>query len=200
MNFSSKLIEQAVQEISKLPGIGAKTALRLVLHLLKEEEQTTALLAQALLKLRNEICYCQYCHYISDNPVCSICQSQLRDRSTLCVVENTQDVMAIENTAQYNGLYHVLGGIISPMEGISPTDLNIDSLLLRVQDRSVREVIFALSPTMEGDTTTFYLSKKMKPFDIKFSTIARGIPIGSELEYTDEITLGRSIVARTRCE
>lgn len=200
MNFSSKLIENAVQEMAKLPGIGTKTALRLVLHLLKQDEQTTASLTQALQKLRQEIQYCKHCHNISDTPVCSICQNPSRDQNTICVVEHTQDIIAIENTGQYRGLYHVLGGVISPMEGVSPADLHIESLFKRVEEKQAGEIIFALSPTMEGDTTAFYLSKKLKMMGLKISTIARGVPIGSELEYTDEITLGRSILARTNFE
>ncbi len=197
MVFSSKLIEDAVDQIAGLPGIGKKTALRLVFHLLKQDEKTTVALTDTLLKLRREIIYCEQCHHISDTKICNICSSIKRDRSLLCVVEDSQDVMAIENTAQYQGLYHVLGGVISPMEGVSPSDLHIDSLLKRVPDSEVKEVIFALSPTMEGDTTTFYLTKKLRECGVKISTIARGIPIGSELEYTDEITLGRSILGRT---
>ena len=197
MVFSSKLIEDAVDQIAGLPGIGKKTALRLVFHLLKQDEKTTVALTDTLLKLRREIIYCEQCHHISDTKICNICSSIKRDRSLLCVVEDSQDVMAIENTAQYQGLYHVLGGVISPMEGVSPSDLHIDSLLKRVPDSEVKEVIFALSHTMEGDTTTFYLTKKLRECGVKISTIARGIPIGSELEYTDEITLGRSILGRT---
>ncbi len=200
MNFSSKLIENAVKEIAKLPGIGHKTALRLVLHLLKEEEQATLQLTEALRKLRQEIQYCQQCHFISDDALCQICSSAKREAHLICVVESPQDILAIENTAQYQGLYHVLGGVISPMEGVAPGDLNIDSLLERVKKGGVEEIIFALSPTMEGDTTVFYLTKKMKPFPLKVSTIARGIPIGTELEYADEITLGRSILTRTLYE
>ncbi|OJJ22292.1 recombination protein RecR [marine bacterium AO1-C] len=200
MIFSSKLIEDAVDQIAGLPGIGKKTALRLVFHLLKQDEKTTVALTDTLLKLRRDIIYCEQCHHISDTKICNICSSIKRDRSLLCVVEDSQDVLAIENTAQYQGLYHVLGGVISPMEGISPSDLHIDSLLKRVPDSEVKEVIFALSPTMEGDTTTFYLTKKLREHGVKISTIARGIPIGSELEYTDEITLGRSIIGRTTYE
>jgi recombination protein RecR len=197
MNFSSTLIENAVREVSKLPGIGNKTALRLVLHLLKQEEQNTLMLTEALRKLRQEIQYCQKCHFIADKNICSICASKQRDQQTICVVENSQDVMAIENTAQYKGLYHVLGGVISPMEGINPSDLNIDTLIERVHQPDVKELIFALSPTMEGDTTAFYISKKVQIPEIKITSIARGIPVGSEIEYTDEITLGRSILFRT---
>ena len=200
MVFSSKLIEDAVYQIAGLPGIGKKTALRLVFHLLKQDEKTTVALTDTLLRLRRDIIYCEQCHHISDTKICNICSSIKRDRSLLCVVEDSQDVLAIENTAQYQGLYHVLGGVISPMEGISPSDLRIDSLLKRVPESEIKEVIFALSPTMEGDTTTFYLTKKLREHNIKISTIARGIPIGSELEYTDEITLGRSIIGRTTYE
>ena len=196
MNYPSKLIENAVNEISKLPGIGKKTALRLVLHLLKREEETSAALADAIIQMRTQIQYCRQCHNISDAETCAICANPARDRSLMCVVEDTRDVLAIENTAQYRGLYHVLGGIISPMEGVGPNDLHIDSLVRRLPGSEVKEIIMALSPTMEGDTTAFYLTKKMKPFNLKISTIARGIPIGGELEYADEITLGRSIATR----
>ena len=203
MNFPSKLIEEAVSEVSKLPGIGKKTALRLVLHLLKKEELHTRSLAEALVAVRTKTHYCQKCHNISDGDLCGICLSIKRDQSILCVVEDTRDVLAIENTSQYNGLYHVLGGIISPLEGIGPSDLKIDSLLRRIAgaaEDEVKEIILALSPTMEGDTTAFYLQKKLKPFNLKISSIARGIPIGGDLEYADEITLGRSIVGRVRYE
>ncbi|MGJ3234606.1 recombination mediator RecR [Marivirga sp.] len=202
MEFSSKLIESAVNEFSKLPGIGKKTALRLVLHLLKQEENFTSEIAQSLMEMRQNIKYCKKCHNISDEEVCNICKSHKRDASIICLVEDTRDVLAIENTSQYNGLYHVLGGIISPIEGIGPEDLTIDSLMERVSapDSEVKEIIFGLSPTMEGDTTAFYISKKVKSLGIKTSTIARGIPIGGELEYADEITLGRSIVSRTAYE
>ncbi|GAB3236277.1 recombination mediator RecR [Hymenobacter seoulensis] len=201
MEFPSKLIENAVGELSKLPGVGKKTALRLALHLLKAEADTTATLAEALAKMRFEIRYCDTCHNISDTPVCSICANQLRDQSTVCVVSDIRDVIAIENTAQYQGMYHVLGGVISPIEGIGPSDLTIDSLVERVtKDGSeIREVILAISPTMEGDTTAFYLSRKLRDLpELNVSTIARGIPMGGELEYADEITLGRSIVERQR--
>ncbi|MDN5200523.1 recombination mediator RecR [Fulvivirgaceae bacterium BMA10] len=198
MHFSSKLIEDAVHEISKLPGIGKKTALRLVLHLLKEEKESTENLATALVKLRTQIKYCKACYNISDDDLCAICTSHRRDASTICVVENTPDLMAIENTAQYNGVYHVLGGIISPIDGIGPSDLKIAELIDRVKgSEEVKEIILALSPTMEGDTTAFYITKKLKEFDLKISTIARGVPVGGELEYADEITLGRSIITRT---
>ncbi|WP_337040360.1 recombination mediator RecR [Emticicia sp. 17c] len=204
MNFPSKLIEDAVIEISKLPGIGKKSALRLVLHLLKREEAQTQLLADALLAMRNKTTYCRKCHNISDDELCQICSSPRRDQHIICVVEDTRDVLAIENTAQYKGLYHVLGGIISPLMGVGPNDLQIESLLKRIEHASgeekVQEVILALSPTMEGDTTAFYLQKKLKVFPIKISTIARGIPIGGDLEYTDEVTLGRSILSRIAYE
>lgn len=199
MEYPSKLVENAVNEISRLPGIGKKTALRLVLHLLKENENTTFALTEALNDLRSKIQYCSLCRNISDDTTCQICSSHRRDKSLLCVVEDTRDVLAIENTAQYRGLYHVLGGVISPLDGIGPDELNIDLLIKRInsQDNEVKEVIFALSATMEGDTTAFYLTKKLKQFGLKISTIARGVPIGGELEYADEITLGRSIISRT---
>ncbi len=200
MQFSSKLIEDAVNQISKLPGIGKKTALRLVLHLLKKEEVETMALSEALTKLRTEIRYCQTCHNISDKEICVICTSHRRDQSTICIVENLPDLMAIENTAQYSGVYHILGGIISPIDGVGPNDLKIESLIQRVNNNSVSEIILALSPTMEGDTTSFYITKKLKSNNIKISTIARGVPIGGELEYTDEITLGRSILSRVDYE
>ena len=195
--FPSLLLERAVGEISRLPGIGRKTALRLALHLLRQDEAATAALAEALVRLRHDVRYCSRCHNISDNEVCPICSDARRDSTTLCVVENVQDVMAIENTQQFNGLYHVLGGIISPMDGIGPSDLNIDSLVKRVSEGGVREVILALSSTMEGDTTNFYISRRLQPLGVAVSVIARGISVGNELEYTDEVTLGRSIVNRT---
>lgn len=199
MEYPSKLIENAVNEIAKLPGIGKKTALRLALHLLKEDKLFTKSLTQALDQLRQDIQYCKICQNISDAEVCNICASHRRDKSIVCVVEDTRDVIAIENTSQYTGLYHVLGGIISPIDGIGPSDLTIELLIQRVQsaDSEIKEIIFALSPTMEGDTTAFYLTKRLKEFNVKVTTIARGIPIGGELEYADEITLGRSILSRT---
>jgi len=204
LNFPSKLIEDAVVEISKLPGIGKKSALRLVLHLLKREETQTQLLADALIAMRTKTTFCRKCHNISDAELCQICSSPRRDQNIICVVEDTRDVLAIENTAQYRGLYHVLGGIISPLMGIGPNDLYIDSLLKRIEqadeNEKVQEIILALSPTMEGDTTAFYLQKKLKAFPVKISTIARGIPIGGDLEYTDEVTLGRSILSRIAYE
>lgn len=198
MEYPSKLIEEAVNEISKLPGIGKKTAIRLALHLLKQPKGDTQLLSQALTKLREDTRYCGTCHIISDTEDCT-CRTIRKDLSTICVVEDTPDVMAIQNTGQYNGLYHVLGGIISPMDGIGPEDVHIDSLVKRIAESNgeVKEVILALSTTMEGDTTAFYIIKKLQPYGIKITTIARGIPIGGELEYTDELTLGRSIITRT---
>ncbi|MBX2899556.1 MAG: recombination mediator RecR [Cyclobacteriaceae bacterium] len=197
MEFPSKLIEDAVTEVSKLPGIGKKTALRLVLHLVKESEHKTAALADALSRMRQQIRFCKTCFNISDTEECSICQSHRRDKTVLCVVEETNDVMAIENTAQYNGVYHVLGGVISPMNGIGPADLKIDALVDRVvKSPMLKEVVLALSATMEGDTTAFYLHKRLKEFPVKVTSIARGVPVGGELEYTDEITLGRSISSR----
>ena len=201
MEFPSKLIENAVGELSRLPGIGRKTALRLALHLLKAEMDTTASLAEALAKMRFEITYCKTCHSISDAEQCGICANNLRDHSLVCVVSDVRDVIAIENTGQYKGVYHVLGGVISPIEGIGPADLHIDSLVERAaaEDSEVREVILAISPTMEGDTTAFYLSRRLRDLpNVHISTIARGIPMGGELEYADEITLGRSIVDRLR--
>ena len=201
MEFPSKLIENAVGELSRLPGIGRKTALRLALHLLKAEMDTTASLAEALAKMRFEITYCRTCHSISDSEQCGICANQLRDHSLVCVVSDVRDVIAIENTGQYKGVYHVLGGVISPIEGVGPSDLHIDSLVERAagDDSEIREVILAISPTMEGDTTAFYLSRRLRDLpNVHISTIARGIPMGGELEYADEITLGRSIVDRLR--
>jgi len=199
--FSSQLLERAVQEFSKLPGIGRKTALRLVLFLLRQEEDDVAQFADAVGRLKQEVKYCHVCHNISDSETCPICGDPRRDQSTVCVVENIQDVMAIENTQQYNGLYHVLGGVISPMDGIGPGSLEIDSLVERVQAGGIKEVILALSSTMEGDTTGFYIFRKLAPVsDVKLSIIARGISVGDELEYTDEVTLGRSILNRTPFE
>lgn len=197
MIFPSKLIEEAVNEVSKLPGIGKKTALRLVLHLLKEENSTTLKLSEALTNARQNITYCKRCHNISDTELCGICASHRREPSLVCIVEDIRDVIAIENTNQFYGHYHVLGGVISPVERIGPSDLKIDSLVSRVSGGEIKEIIFALSPTMEGDTTAFYITKKLKEFPVKVTTIARGIPLGGELEYADEITLGRSIVTRT---
>jgi recombination protein RecR len=200
MNFSSKLLEDAVAEFAKLPGVGQKTALRLVLHLLNRDKEEVQKFSSTISKLRNEIQFCQTCHNISDQSVCQICSSTKRDHSLICVVEDTRDVMAIENTSQFNGVYHVLGGLISPMDGIGPADLEVDTLVERLKDKAVNEIIFALSATMEGDTTIFYLHKRLKQFNINISTIARGIAFGGELEYVDEITLGRSIVTRVPYE
>lgn len=198
MQYPSQHIEKAVEEISKLPGIGRKTALRLALHLLRREETETTALAQALVDLRTKTRYCSLCHNLSDAEICGICANPRRDTSIICVVENPQDVMAIENTSQFHGLYHVLGGVISPIEGVGPSDLRIDSLVSRVAEGGKKEVILAISPTMEGDTTAFYLTRKLVPHGVRISTIARGVPVGGELEYTDEITLGRSILSRTQ--
>ncbi|MDD3080518.1 MAG: recombination mediator RecR [Paludibacter sp.] len=194
--FSSGLLENAVQEFSKLPGIGRKTALRLVLHLLKQSESEVEAFGNAIINLRKDIVYCKVCHNISDTEICNICSHPSRDNETVCVVENIKDVMSIENTQQFRGLYHVLGGIISPMDGIGPNDLEIESLVKRVEAGGVKEVILALSTTMEGDTTNFYIFRKLAPFNVKITTIARGIAIGDELEYADEVTLGRSILNR----
>jgi recombination protein RecR len=195
-NFPSKLLENAVSEFSKLPGIGKKTALRLVLHLLKKDVAEVQRFSNSLTQLREEIKHCRICRNISDSDTCNICNSHSRDHKLVCVVENIRDVMSIENTHQYKGVYHVLGGIISPMDGIGPSDLEIDSLIKRIEKGEIDEVIFALSTTMEGDSTNFYLYKKLKNFNIKITTLARGVSIGDELEYTDEITLGRSIINR----
>jgi recombination protein RecR len=194
--YSSTLLENAVNEFAKLPGIGRKTALRLVLHLLKQSEAEVDAFGNAFIRLRREIVYCKVCHNISDTEVCHICSNPGRDHHTICVVENIKDVMTIENTQQYRGLYHVLGGIISPMDGVGPGDLEIESLVKRVPDEEIKEVILALSTTMEGDTTNFYIFRKLSPTGVKITTIARGIAIGDELEYADEVTLGRSIVNR----
>jgi recombination protein RecR len=200
MNFSSKLLENAVAEFAKLPGVGQKTALRLVLHLLKQDVAEVEQFSQTVSKLRNEIQFCKTCYNISDQAVCEICASHKRDQSLICIVEDTRDVMAIENTNQYNGVYHVLGGLISPMDGVGPADLEVDSLVERLKQSEAKEIIFALSATMEGDTTIFYLDKRLKQFNLKLSTIARGIAFGGELEYVDEITLGRSITTRVPYE
>jgi recombination protein RecR len=199
MQYPSKLIEEAVNQVAKLPGIGRKTALRLVLHLVKEKPESTFALTEALRTLREKIRFCTVCHNISDTEVCTICSSHRRERSTVCVVEDAKDVMAIENTAQYNGLYHVLGGVISPIHGVGPADLQIDSLVNRLShgQSEIKELILALSPTMEGDTTAFYIHKRIKDVPVKVSVIARGVPVGGDLEYADEITLGRSILGRT---
>ena len=197
MNFPTRLVEDAVTEIARLPGIGKKTAMRLTLHLLKADESRTVDLASALINLRTKTRYCTTCHHISEEEQCNICTGIRRDRSTICVVEDSRDVLAIEETAQYQGLYHVLGGIIAPMAGIGPEELNIDQLIERASTEEVKEIILAISPTMEGDTTAFYLSKKLNNCSVKISSIARGIPLGGELEYADSLTLGRSILTRT---
>ena len=196
MNFSSKLLENAINEVSQLPGIGKRTALRLVLHLLKQPTTHTHHLTASLNKLVENIKLCEKCHNISDVEICEICASNSRNSEIICVVEDVRDVMAIENTAQFRGLYHVLGGKISPIEGIGPQNLTIESLVDKVKKGSIKEVIFALSSTIEGDTTNFYIFKQLEGYDIKTSTIARGISVGDDLEYADEITLGRSIVNR----
>ena len=195
--YPSLLLEKAVGEFAKLPGIGRKTAMRLVLHLLRQDLQTVEAFGNSVMTLKREVKYCKVCHNISDTDVCQICSNAARDASTVCVVENIRDVMAVENTQQYKGLYHVLGGVISPMDGVGPSDLQIDSLVDRVRTGVVKEVILALSSTMEGDTTNFYIYRKLAPYEVKLTMIARGISIGDELEYTDEVTLGRSIVNRT---
>lgn len=196
MEFSSKLLENAVNEIAMLPGIGKRTALRLVLHLLKQPSEQTLHLTEALLRMRNEIIYCKSCHNISDVEICEICNNETRDKRIICVVEDVRDVMAIENTNIFKGVYHVLGGKISPIDGIGPSQLNIASLIEKVKNELVDELIFALSSTMEGDTTNFYIYKQIKELNVKISTIARGISVGDELEYADEVTLGRSLMHR----
>jgi len=196
-HYSSQLLENAVQEFSKLPGIGRKTALRLVLHLLRQSPDDVRRLTEAVDVMKQEVKRCKVCHNISDTDVCPICSDRHRDADVICVVENIQDVMAVENTQQFNGLYHVLGGVISPMDGIGPSDLEIDSLVERVSKGEVKEVILALSSTMEGDTTNFYIFRKLAFCNVRVSIIARGISVGDELEYTDEVTLGRSILNRT---
>ncbi len=196
MEFSSKLLENAVNEMAQLPGVGKRTALRLVLHLLRQPKEQSVILAKAIQQLREEINFCKSCHNISDTTICEICANPHRDKRLVCVVEDMRDVMAIENTGSFRGLYHVLGGKISPMDGVGPHDLNIQSLVNKVKEGEIEELIFALSPTMEGDTTNFYIFRQIQDFNIKTSTIARGISVGNELEYTDEVTLGRSIIDR----
>jgi recombination protein RecR len=200
MNFSSKLIEEAVNEFSKLPGVGKRTALRFVLHLMKQNKSEVEQFGTAFIKLRNDIRYCEKCHNVSDKTICEVCANPHRDHSTVCVVEDIRDFMAIENTQQYRGSYHVLGGIISPMDGVGPSDLNIETLVQKAANGEIKEVIMALSTTMEGDTTNFYIYKRLKEYNLTISTIARGISIGDELEYADEVTLGRSIINRTPYE
>lgn len=195
--YPSALLEEAVNEFSKLPGIGRKTALRLVLHLLRQDAASAENFGNAIIRLCKDVKYCRVCHNISDTEVCAICADKTRDESVVCVVENVKEVMVVENTRQFGGLYHVLGGIISPMDGIGPADLQIESLVERVKSGNIKEVILALSTTMEGDTTNFYIFRKLAPYKVKISIIARGVSIGDEIEYTDEITLGRSILNRT---
>jgi recombination protein RecR len=195
--FPSVLLENAVNEFSKLPGIGRKTALRLALHLLRQDKESVENFANAITTLKNEVRYCSCCHNISDTNICPICADTSRDSSTICVVENVKEVMAIENTMQFKGLYHVLGGIISPIDGIGPSDIEIGSLVERVKQGTIKEVILALSATMEGDTTNFYIFRKLQSYDIKVSIIARGVSVGDEIEYADEVALGRSIINRT---
>lgn len=200
MNFSSKHLEKAVEEISNLPGIGKKTALRLALHLLRQDEKDVAILAQSLIALKEKVNQCHRCGNLSDSNLCEICANPVRNDMLICVVEDIRDVMAIENTGQYKGLYHVLGGVISPMDGIGPSELNIESLISRVKEKAPEEIIFGLSTTMEGETTTFYLYKKLAGVDVKLSAIARGIAVGDQLEYADEVTLARSITNRVPYE
>ena len=195
--FASSLLESAVSEFSKLPGIGRKTALRLVLHLLRQDEHVAVNFGEAIVRLRKEIRYCRLCHNISEQEICPICANPARDASIICVVENVKDVMSIENTHQHHGVYHVLGGLISPMDGVGPQDIEIDSLVERVRTGGVSEVILALSATMEGDTTNFYIFRRLAEFDVKITMLARGVSVGNEIEYTDELTLGRSILNRT---
>jgi recombination protein RecR len=199
-HFSSRLLENAVNEFAKLPGIGRKTALRLVLHLLRQDQTEVEIFGNTMMQMRKEIKHCKICHNISDTDVCNICANPGRISSIVCVVENIKDVMSIENTHQFNGLYHVLGGIISPMDGIGPSDIEVDSLVERIRQGGIEEIILALSTTMEGDTTNFFIFKKLKDFPVKITTLARGVSIGDELEYADEITLGRSIVNRQNFE
>ena len=196
MEFSSKILEKAVQEMAQLPGIGKRTALRLILHLLKQPKEQTEILAASLLDVTHNIVFCKKCHNISDSDICEVCSNPGRNKSVICVVEDVRDVMAIENTGQFRGVYHVLGGKISPIDGIGPSNLTITSLVEKVKQDQVSEIIFALSPTMEGDTTNFYIYRQIKDYNVIFSTIARGISIGDELEYADEVTLGRSIQKR----
>lgn len=196
--FASSLLENAVSEFAKLPGIGRKTALRLVLYLLRQNENASISFGEAIIRLRKEIKYCQKCHNISESEVCPICSNPSRDESVICVVENVKDVMSIENTHQHYGLYHVLGGLISPMDGVGPQDIEIESLVERVKEGQVKEIILALSATMEGDTTNFYIFRRFAPYpDVKITMLARGMSVGNDIEYTDELTLGRSILNRT---
>lgn len=200
MQFSSSLLENAVNEFARLPGIGKKTALRLVLHLVKQEQSTVRSFGETVLKMREEIKFCQRCCNISDGDICSICSNSMRNQELICVVENIRDVIAIESTQQYNGTYHVLGGIISPLDGVGPDQLNIESLITRIQKENIQELVFALNPTIQGDTTIYYIQKKLQPHVIKITTIARGIAFGGELEYADEMTLARSLQNRVPVE
>ncbi|MGB3592144.1 MAG: recombination mediator RecR [Nonlabens sp.] len=200
MNFSSTILEEAVNQVSQLPGIGKRTALRLVLHLMRQPEEQTDLLSTALVKMRHDLNFCSKCHNVSDGEICEICSALNRDQSLICVVEDIRDVMAIENTSQYRGLYHVLGGKISPMDGVGPQDLKVKSLVDRVKEDGIKELIFALSPTIEGDTTNFYIFKQLDGLEVNTSAIARGIAVGDELEFADEVTLGRSILQRVPYE
>lgn len=195
-SYNSQLLDNAVAELGKLPGIGRKTALRLALHLLRQEEGESVALGEAIINLRKNIRYCTTCHNISEKDTCDICSDRSRDRSIICVVENVKDLLTVESTREHKGLYHVLGGLISPLDGVSPSDLEIQSLIERVAAGGINEVILALSPTMEGDTTSFYISRKLAPYDVEISMLARGVSLGNDLEYTDELTLGRSIVNR----
>lgn len=195
--YPSKLLEKAVQELTHLPGVGRKTALRFALYLLKQKKEDVHAFSDSLTTLRDEVKHCCICHNISDTDICDICSNPHRDKTTICVVENIHSVMSIENTGQYHGLYHVLGGVISPMDGVGPADIELDSLFKRVEAGGINEVILALNPTMEGDTTNFYISRRLAPTGIKFSVLARGVSVGDDLEYTDEVTLGRSILGRT---
>lgn len=195
--YSSKLLEHAVQELTRLPGVGRKTALRFALYLLNQDKEIVNNFSESLIKLRNDVKHCKICHNISDTDICDICASPQRDHSTICVVENIHSVMSIENTNQYHGLYHVLGGVISPIDGIGPSDLELESLFKRAEEENIQEVILALNPTMEGDTTNFYISRKLSDKNIKLTVLARGVSVGDDLEYTDEVTLGRSLLGRT---
>lgn len=197
MQYPSKLIESAVKELAGLPGIGRKTAMRLALHILKQSEESAIKLGEAVIALRTQVKYCKTCHNLADNDICSICESPRRDKQIICVVEDAKDVIALESTGQYNGAYHVLGGVINPLAGIGPSQLNIEALIERTQREQVKEVIFAFSASIEGDTTAYFIAKKLAPLHVQVSSIARGIPIGLDLEYTDEITLGRSLLNRT---
>lgn len=195
--YPSRLLERAVQELTRLPGVGRKTALRFALYLLGQKQETVHAFSDSLTRLRNEVKHCQVCHNISDTDICDICSNPRRDKSTICVVENIHSVMSIENTGQFHGLYHVLGGVISPMDGIGPSNLELESLFARVTQGGINEIILALNPTMEGDTTNFYISRRLADANVKFTVLARGVSVGDDLEYTDEVTLGRSILGRT---